>query len=244
MEVSEFREQFLEELRFKAEHEGTEPEVQFIEMMLENLEDIGELTDAMPMSIEKRGRRGRIMAFDAYAYDEADGALILIASDFTNEKDSNSTLTNTRINELYARMQNFIDESVNGQIADYFDDSDPAINVAKEFRKKIGKSIEQSEIMRFKFYILSNSVRSQGVKNVTQEDFLERPSELVLWTIDRIYQTFASNSSEIIELDTKDFGCDGIPCIKADLGDRSQYDAYLGIVPGKFLADIYIKHGS
>ena len=57
MEVSEFREQFLEELRFKAEHEGTEPEVQFIEMMLENLEDIGELTDAMPMSIEKRGRR-------------------------------------------------------------------------------------------------------------------------------------------------------------------------------------------
>ena len=244
MEVSEFREQFLEELRFKAEHEGTEPEVQFIEMMLENLEDIGELTDAMPMSIEKRGRRGRIMAFDAYAYDEADGALILIASDFTNEKDSNSTLTNTRINELYARMQNFIDESVNGQIADYFDDSDPAINVAKEFRKKIGKSIEQSEIMRFKFYILSNSVRSQGVKNVTQEDFLERPSELVLWTIDRIYQTFASNSSEIIELDTKDFGCDGIPCIKADLGDRSQYDAYLGIVPGKFLADIYIKYGS
>lgn len=244
MEVSEFREQFLEELRFKAEHEGTEPEVQFIEKMLENLEDIGELTDAMPMSIEKRGRRGRLMAFDAYAYDEADGALILIASDFTNEKDSNSTLTNTRINELYAHMQNFIDESVNGQIADYFDDSDPAINVAKEFRKKIGKSIEQSEIMRFKFYILSNSVRSQGVKNVTQEDFLERPSELVLWTIDRIYQTFASNSSEIIELDTKDFGCDGIPCIKADLGERSQYDAYLGIVPGKFLADIYIKYGS
>lgn len=244
MEVNEFREQFLEELRFKAEHEGTEPEVQFIEKMLENLEDIGELTDAMPMSIEKRGRRGRIMAFDAYAYDEADGALILIASDFTNEKDNSSTLTNTRINELYAHMQNFIDESVNGQISDYFDDSDPAINVAKEFRKKIGKSLAQSEIMRFKFYILSNSVRSQGVKSITQEDFLERPSELVLWTIDRIFQTFASNSSEIIEFDTKDFGCSGIPCIKADLGEHSEYDAYLGIVPGRFLADIYIKYGS
>lgn len=244
MEVTEFREQFLEELRFKAEHEGTEPEVQFIEKMLENLEDIGELTDAMPMSIEKRGRRGRIMAFDAYAYDEADGALILIASDFTNEKDSSSTLTNTRINELYTHMQNFIDESVNGQISDYFDDSDPAINVAKEFRKKIGKSLALSQIMRFKFYILSNSVRSQGVKNVTQEDFLERPSELVLWTIDRIFQTFASNSSEIIEFDTKDFGCPGIPCLKADLGDNAQYDAYLGIIPGRFLADIYIKYGS
>lgn len=244
MEVSEYRQQFLEELRLRAEHYGTEPEVQFIAKMLENLEDIGELTDAMPMSIEKRGRRGRIMAFDAYAYDEADGALILIISDFSNLKDNSSTLTNTRINELYAHMQNFIDESVNGQISDYFDDSDPAINVAKEFRKKIGKNLAQSEIMRFKFYILSNAVRSQGVKNITQEDFLDRPSELVLWTIDRIYQTFASDSSEIIELDTNKFGCPGIPCVKADLGQNREYDAYLGIIPGRFLADIYIKHGS
>lgn len=244
MDVTDFRNQFLDELRFKAEHEGTEPEVQFIEKMLDNLEDIGELTDAMPMSIEKRGRRGRIMAFDAYAYDEADGALILIASDFTNERESSSTLTNTRINELYTHMQNFVEESVNGQISDYFDDSDPAINVAKEFKKRIGKNLAQSEIMRFKFYILSNSVRSQAVKSITQEDFLDRPSELVLWTIDRIYQTFASNSSEIIEFDTVDFNCDGIPCIKAELGERSEYDAYLGIVPGRFLADIYIKYGS
>lgn len=244
MEVEEFREQFLDELRFKAEHEGTEPEVQFIEKMLENLEDIGELTDAMPMSIEKRGRRGRLMAFDAYAYDEADGSLILVVSDFTNEKGSASTLTNTRIAELYSHMQNFIDESVNGQISDFFDDADPAISVAKEFRKKIGKTLEMSEIMRFKFYILSNAVLSKGVKSITQEDFLERPSELDIWTIDRIYQTFASNASEIIEFDTKDFNCDGIPCIKADLGERSNYDAYLGIVPGRFLADIYIKYGS
>lgn len=232
MEIKDFRDQFLDELRFKAEHEGTEPEVQFIEKMLENLEDIGELSDAMPMSIEKRGRRGRTMKFDAYAYDEADGALILITSEFSNEKANTSALTNTRINELYTHMQNFIDESVNGQISDYFDDSDPAISVAKEFRKKIGKSLAQSDIMRFKFVILSDSVLSQGVKSITKEDFLERPSELVLWTIDRIYQTFASNSSEIIEFDTTDFGCSGIPCIKAELGERSEYDAYLGIVPG------------
>jgi len=244
MEVEEYREQFLDELRFQAEHEGTEPETQFIEKMLENLEDIGELTDVMPMSVEKRGRRGRIMAFDAYAYDEADGALILVASDFTNEKDNNIALTNTRISDLYAHMQNFIDESVNGQISDYFDDSDPAISVAKEFRKKIGKTIEQSDIMRFKFYILSNSILSKGVRSITQEDFLGRPSELVIWTIDRIYQTFASNASEIIEFDTKDFKCDGIPCIKAELGTNKEYDAYLGIVPGHFLADIYIKYGS
>ena len=68
--------------------------------------------------------------------------------------------------------------------------------------------------------------------------------EICLWTIDRIFQTFASNSSEIIRIDTHDFNCSGIPCLKADIGQNADYDAYLGIVPGQFLADIYLKYGS
>lgn len=59
-----------------------------------------------------------------------------------------------------------------------------------------------------------------------------------------MFQTFTSDVSEIVEFDTKDFDCDGIQYLKADLGDDSDYDAYLGIVPGKFLADIYLKYGS
>lgn len=244
MEIEEFRTQFIDELRFNAEHEGTEPETQFIERALNDLEEIGELNDPIPMSIEMRGSRNRLMSFDAYAYDEADGALVLIASDFTNERDTAPTLTNTRISELYTHMINFIDESVNGDVARFCDASDPAIEMAKEFRKKIGKSMLTTEILRFKFVIISNAVLSKQVKNLSQDDFLERPCELNVWTLERFYQTFASNSSEIIEFHTDDFDCDGIQCLKADLGQGRDYDAYLGIVPGKFLADIYLKYGS
>lgn len=244
MEIEEYRAQFIDQLRFDADHEGTEPETQFILKTLEELEAIGELNDPMPMSIEMKGKRGRIMAFDAYAYDEADNALILIASDFTNERDTVNTLTNTRITDLYIHMRNFLDEAVNGKMSDYCDDSDPAIILAKEFRKKIGKGMLDTDILRFKFYILSNSVLSKQVKNITQEDFLERPVELNIWTLERMFQTFTSDTSEIVEFDTKDFGCDGIQYLKADLGDTSNYDAYLGIIPGKFLADIYLKYGS
>lgn len=244
MEIDEFRKQFIDELRFNAEHEGTEPETQFINKALNDLEELGVLNDPMPMSVEIKGRRGRIMSFDAYAYDEADSALVLIASDFVNERDEVSTLTNTRIDDLYNHMKNFIDECVNGDMAEYCDDSDPAISMAKEFRKKIGKGMISTEILRFKFFILSNSVLSKQVKNVSKEDFLERPVELNVWTVERFFQTFTSNASEIIEIDTEDFNCPGIPCIKADLGERTNYDAYLGIVPGRFLADIYLKYGS
>ena len=171
MEIDEFRRQLIDELRFNAEHEGTEPETQFINKALNDLEELEVLNDPMPMSVEIRGRRGRIMAFDAYAYDEADSALVLIASDFINERKEASTLTNTRIDDLYNHMKNFIDECVNGDISEYCDDSDPAINVAKEFKKKIGKGMISTEILRFKFFILSNSVLSKQVKNVSKEDF-------------------------------------------------------------------------
>lgn len=244
MQIEDFRKQFIDELRFNAEHDGTEPETQFITKALDDLEEIGELNDPVPMSVEMHGRRGRIMGFDAYAYDEADCALILIASDFANEREAAPTLTNTRINELYIHMRNFLEEAVEGKVSDYCDDSDPALNIAKEFRKKIGKGLIETEILRFKFYILSNSVLSKQVKSISQDDFLERPVELNIWTLERFFQTFASNSSEIIEFDTADFGCDGIQCLKADLGGETGYDAYMGIVPGRFLADIYLKYGS
>ena len=234
----------MEQLRFDAEHAGSEPEAQFIEKSLEILEEIGDVVDPMPMSIEMRGRRNRRMAFDAYAYDEADGALVMIASNFVNEIDNTPTLTNTQIDDLYGAMRNFIDESVNGDISTYCDDSDPAISIAKEIKNKIGKSMLTTEILRFKFIIISNSLLSTAVKNISREDFLDRPVELNIWTIERFHQTYASNSSEIIEIETADFGCDGIQFLKADIGDRTDYDAYLGIVPGEFLADIYRKYGS
>lgn len=244
MEIDEYRKQFIDELRFDAEHEGTDPETQFIEKTLADLEDIGELFDPIQMPVEMRGSKNRMLSFDAYAYDDADGALVLISSDFDNQRDTAQNLTNSRIEELYGRMVNFLDECVNGNIKKYCDDSDPVIQIASEFRKKIGKSMISTEILRFKFYIISNSVLSKSVKSLSKPDLFERPVELSVWTIERFYQTFASNSSEIIEIETTDFGCDGIQCLKAELGDSSHYDAYLGIIPGKFLADIYLKYGS
>lgn len=244
IEISEYRKQFLDELRFDAEHEGTDVGTKFIEKVLDELEDIGELSAPCPLQVEIKGYRQRLMSFDAYAYDEADSALILIASEFVNERESVETLTNSRIDELVTRMENFIGEVVNGDISKYCDESDDILPLAKEFRKKIGKSLETTEIMRFKFVIISNLTLSRQVKNLTKENFLERPVELNVWTLERLYQTFTSNTSEIIEFDTMDFGCEGIQYLKANIGCINEYDAYLGIVPGKFLADLYLKYGS
>ena len=244
MEIEEYREQFIDEIRNDASLEGSDPESYFIERVLANLEDIGEVRDPIPMSVEMRNNKRQILSFDGYSYDEADGALVLITSEFNNQRNNNPTLTNTRIEELLLYMQRFIEEAVNGNIRNFCDESDPAVNIASEFKKKIGKGMTTTEILRFKFIIISNYTLSKQVKNLKRPDFLGRPVELNVWTLERFFQTFVSNSSEILEIETKDYNCDGIPCLKADLGKLSNYDAYLGIVPGEFLAKIYYDYGS
>ena len=129
--------------------------------------------------------------------------------------------------------------------------------IAKEYMQKMGITDTQYLLVRHldqphpHCHLVYNRVGNDGnailskqVKNVSREEFLERPVELNVWTIERFHQTYASNSSEIIEIATKDFDCDGIQYLKADIGEDANYDAYLGIVPGEFLAKIYCKYGS
>lgn len=244
MEIEDYRKRFIDEIRNDASLEGSDPESYFIERVLNDLEGIGELSDPIPMSVEIRNARRQILAFDGYSYDEADGALVLIISEFSNQRDIVLSLTNTRIEELLSYMQRFVEESVNGTIHNFCDESNPAVNIANEFRKKIGKGMTATEILRFKFIIISNYTLSKQVKNLKRPDFLGRPVDLNVWTLERFYETFVSNSSEILEISTNDYNIEGIPCLKADLGEQSNYDAYLGIVPGEFLAKIYYDYGS
>lgn len=48
----------------------------------------------------------------------------------------------------------------------------------------------------------------------------------------------ADFQKEDVCINCSDFGVEGIPCIKAEI-ETDQYESYLAIVPGSFLADIY-----
>lgn len=244
MEIDEYRLEFLQDLRNEATVDGNDVEDQFVKVKIQELEDLGELIDPNQFSCEMRGSNNRAIAFDAYGYDEADSSFILLISDFQNTIEK-ATLTNTRIDELYSRMRNFIEEAYNGDIRRFCDDCDPIIDIAKELKTRIGTSNLTSEILKFKFFIITNAVLSTQVKSTTRANILDRPVEINLWTIERFYQIKMSNVSESIRINCQDYGCEGgIQCLKANLGDNNAYDSYMAIVPGKFLAEIYIDHGS
>lgn len=243
MEFEEYRKFFLEQIRSEAEHNGNDPENEFVAESIETLEDIEELADAYEHEFYCAGKNGRIMAFDGYGYDEADASFVLIISDFQNTLET-TTLTQTTITNLYNRMRYFVEEAYNGRLTDYCDDSDETIDIAKELKSKIGKSSLDTEIMKFKFYIITNSVISKGVKSVKVPDILDRPVRLDLWGLERFFQLYQSQNSETITIRTKDFDCNGIPVMKVNIENSRGYSSYMGIVDGGFLADIYLEYGS
>lgn len=62
--------------------------------------------------------------------------------------------------------------------------------------------------------------------------------------IEGIYRSkLAGFAKEDVIIKCSDFGIEGIPCIKAEI-ETDQYESYLAIVPGQFLADIYKKHNA
>ena len=243
MEIDEYRIEFLNTIRNEASLDGNDVDDQFVNTVLSQLEEMGELIDPYPFSCDMRGSNNRSLAFDAYGYDDADSSIVLLISDFQNTVEK-TTLTNTRIDELHNKMRYFIEEAYNGNIRKFCDDSDPVIDVAKEFKKRIGINTLNTEVLKFKFFIITNSVLSTQVKSLLRENLLDRPVELNLWTLERFYQAKLSNTFEAIQINCRDYGVDGIQCLKANLGSSNAYDSYMAIVPGKFLADLYLKHGS
>lgn len=243
MDIEEYRKEFLEQIRSDAALNSTDPNEEFIQKSVSLLEEIEEFSDPMIHYFGSRGKRNRQMQFNAYTFDEADGSICLLISDFNNSENP-ATLTNTQIDSLYSRMQYFIEEASEGNISDYCDDSDETINIAKQIKKLIGKSNLESSVIKFKFFIITNSVLSSRVKSLQKGNLLGRPVELNLWYLERFFDLFNSSNSEAIEIDVSEFGINGIQCLKANMTDCDEYDAFLAIVPGRFLADIYLKHGS
>lgn len=243
MNINNFYEEFMLELKIDASHNCRLDEDEFLEKQLLFLEEIGEFNDPLIYNFETTGKRRRIMKFDAYCYDEADKSLIFITSDFSNTNGL-QILTNSKIESIYKRMHAFIDEVCNGNLIEYCDDSDPILKVGKEIYLRFNSTNMDRQLNKIKFYIISNSMLSTRVKSLKKESFNNKPVEVNVWSFDRFFDMMQTANSEPIKINVKDYGINGIPCIKADLKNEDDYSAYLAIVPGKFLADIYLDYGS
>lgn len=269
MDYLEYKEAFLNMLRADSAHSGTDTEDEFLNHTLDLLMDFNELdSPEMTGMGDKKGKGGRLMRADGYCFDETDHSLILIISDFQDSKEPDK-LTRTRVDELYWRLYYFLDEVCNGNIGTYFDDSDDVLKIAGFIRRRMNADSDDADfILKVKFYILTNKEldtrllstnllettinntrgkkkKAKTTKKIKKEDFNGKPLEIALWYPERFFEMENSNNTEPVVINVaEDYGCAGIPCIKGNIGDNLDYEAYIAIIPGILLADIYIEHGS
>ena len=272
MDYQEYKKEFLTELRNESAISGSDTEDEFIGHSLDILSEFDEIEDPVRIGMgDKKGRGGRLMRIDGYAFDETDHSLILFISDFQDSY-SPENLNLSKVDELYWRLYYFLDEACNGSLNDYFDDSDDILKIGQLIKKRINALNEDEErILKIKFFILTNkelgtnlleanlletnirkskgrSKKAKTKKKIKKQDFNGKPLEINLWHLERFYEMENSNNSEPIVIDiARDFpelNYIGIPCIKGNVGTGLGYDAYIAIIPGKLLSSIYIEHGS
>lgn len=242
MDFQDYVKETLDTWRVDAKINATDTEDEFLTQSLELMESVNEFEDPIIYYFGKVGRRNRQMQIDGYSFDEADRSLILFISDFEDSY-TIENLTNARIDTLYKKMMNFLDEACNGDIEMYCDDSDDIIKIKNLIKQRMFD--KENPLLKIKLYILTNRRLSGQVRKLKEQEFCEKRVEINLWPIERFYEITNIFDNEPLTIDfINDFKSEGIPCLQGIIGQDVGYDAYIAIIPGKLLADVYIEHGS
>ena len=249
IKFKEFKKDYYNEISIESQYEGMTPAEFFFKDSLDRLSNMGEIIDPIICPIEKETKKRAKMSMDAYAFDEADKSLIIIAYDFSNDLDAK--INNKEITAYYEGIKNFLFELYMDTLNEYFDSFAYAdfLNVCANIRKRLSKdyvSIENDDsIDKIKLYLITNRELTEKTKGYGSNDFQGKKISYEVWHIKRFFDVYASGKEkETILINTNNFGVKGIPCIKANMKNNTDYDAYLAIIPGELLQDIYYEYGS
>lgn len=239
MNLEDFRSEWVVDLRVAAEANQSDPHSEFVLDAVDRLSEAEEVENVEVGYFEGLGRRNAKMMIDGYAFDAVDKSCVLLLSDFSNG-DQIETLTSTDIDRLYNNMRYLVEASLDGYIVDNkFEESSSGYMFATEAKRLF----TNGEISKFRFYIITDKKLSERVKNIKKDPINGKQVDLNAWDISRFYSLFTSSQGkEEIEIDASTVAGGGIPYVSATKGE--DYSAYLAVVPGQFLADIYLEYGS
>lgn len=209
----------------------------FFKYACSTLIDVGEIQDFNECYFSNYGRNRRKILIDGYYYDPMMKELVIIVASY-EEENYTEILSKSSVDNLFKAALAFLENR--NLILEKGEDSSTAFQFA-DYLKYFWDSI-----IKIKVVIVSNQVLSSSkkLKNIKSTDFEGKDVSYSIWGADRfklIHET--SKSHEKIVIDVQDFGYDGIVSLEAS-NDSVDYEAYLTIVPGELLAQLYDSYGS
>jgi hypothetical protein len=236
MTLEEFAKDLREDVQTYAITDGNFSRSAFVDCCANRLQEANILSDFTPCFYKGTGEKKRALELDGYSFDELDDSFSLLVADYRKFA-SEASITRTDANSLFARVKNFIQESLTGRLKDAIEDSHPAHGLVLELLQRRGSTV------RFKLYIVTDAVMSERIKELPEESVAEFPCDFHIWDLTRFYRAAASpTGDEDLEIDFSG-NLGGIPCLSASIR-ADDYQAYLCVLPADVLADAYDRYGS
>ena len=241
MDLMEYREYYVNHVKATAIEEQRYAYEVFIDMVAEIMIDDWSLLSAIDQchfSVSTGTRTFKSMLIHAGSIEISTNTVNLLFADFNADEVVN--ITNTGINSHCGHMISFVENAIKGYFA-AGEQSNPAVQLGLDIQRNAG------HIYKIHLFIISTNQLSRRVKSIDLDDVQIQGKtykvELNVIDIEKIYNAqLATSEKEDVVINVSDFGINGIPCIRADIG-TGRYEAYLAVVPGEFLSDIYKKLG-
>lgn len=236
--LEEFRNDMLKEINNNAIIEQSNPVSEFLNFYTDQLITAEEILEFQELDIEIIGKNRKKSRIDGYNFDKLDRSLSLFIADFSGSLEL-KTYTNSMIDTARNKVLNYLDFVYSNYIIDNCEESSQGYQLATDILEK------DKFINKIKIIILTDTILSKKVKDIQFDEINSKKVDLNIWDISRIYNLVsASFEREDLTIDLKDFGSNGISCVKAMESYQECYTSYLAVINGKLLADMYIKYGS
>ena len=175
------------------------------------------------------------MRIDGYSYMEEEATLDLFLVEFYG-KDEVQVLDKAKLETCIKRAEKFFDKAVEGDLATEIDVGSSVWSLARQL-DQIGHSI-----LRIRLNILSDARLVSTIKSLPKKTRDGKEWVFRVWDLVSIGRMLSTGEPEPIVIDFVSMFGKGLPCLPANSGG-SELDAYLAVIPGSWLAEIYDLYG-
>lgn len=230
MNLSEFAVDFLEGALITVEEEKISQEDAITNDILEYSIDSGEVIAHELCHYKVRG-----IKINAWNYDEENEAIDLFVTIFKSEQRL-TKVSDKDVQDAFSKAENFFWQAREGKLSAKVDESDTTVF-------DLVQIIEQTkeEVKNVRVFVITNGQASvEIIPDAREQNGIY--IDFQLWDIERVYQQYLIRSGkQKIEIDFQTDFNHKLQCLHMDKVSE-KVDAYLAIIPGKILAQIYGKY--
>jgi hypothetical protein len=204
----------------------------FTQLVLERLEDAEHLEGTFPLYQE--GRVGKATyRIDGHAFDEERSRLDLFTTIYMGDHPP-AKLSSAQVTRALDRALRFASASVKGLAAQL----EPANTDASDLARLIEE--KASELNAVRVILLTDGI----IGDITPpSEWLGKPVQFEAYDIVRLYRVLGQGETRAdIEVDLQALVGGPLPCLHVP-AQNDDYDAYLAVLPGRVLSQIYEKYG-